>query len=240
MRHAIRFAATDQEKIEAMRLIFALDPEAKFHDEHRDPERAVLDFPGYKSLVWEINHHHSIAFLGSVVQPSWAEVTAAELLAALRLQPAEPDPPPEPESWPGPYVQKEGVGTYATEIYRDGRLHIGCSTLTADSVRNLIVAYNRHHGLAFASGEPPARPAVASSEPAAGVVRVGGHWLKLRRDGLVVDVVLCDEAGTMLAGGFVVGFLSAIEGQLYCRRYSGVDQDHCLTDGKGRIQDLSG
>jgi hypothetical protein len=67
----------------------------------------------------------------------WAEVTAAELLAALR-------PQPEPESWPGPHVEEIPGGT--TVIYRDGRLRVGCSTLTADSVRNLIVAYDKHHG----------------------------------------------------------------------------------------------
>jgi hypothetical protein len=119
----------------------------------------VRDFPSYESLVWRINHH-SIAF-GASAQLSWAEVTAASLLAALR----PPAAPPEPESWPGPDVQEEGGNTYGTEIYRDGRLRVGRSTLTADSVRDLIVAYDRHHGLAFASGESPARPAGGVEPP---------------------------------------------------------------------------
>jgi hypothetical protein len=76
-------------------------------------------------------------------------------------------------------------------------------------------------------------------EPAAGVMQVGRHWLRLRTDEYgAVDVVLCDEAGTELESGYLVSF-SDDDDKLVCWRHEGVDSDHCLTDDEGRIQDVT-
>jgi hypothetical protein len=236
---------TEAQRAEALAAIEALAPEVRWLSGAK-PTELHYEAP-HAIVVGGVNLYRNPCPSPAAVP--WSTLHVASLLAALRPQPAEPVPPPGPESWPGPDVQEEGGSTYGTEIYRDGRLRVGCFLkLTADSVRNLIVAYNRHHGLAFASGEPTARPAAASSEPAAGVAQVGRHWLRLRPDrngdpavarAPSVEVALCDEAGTILDDGFAVGFYADADGKLYCKRYSGVNPDHCLTDDECRIQDVS-
>jgi hypothetical protein len=72
--------------------------------------------------------------------------------------------------------------------------------------------------------------AAASSEPAASVVRLGRHRLRLRRDSSAVHVVLCDVGGTVLFGGYSVFSLWDDYDKLFWWRHGGVDSYHCLTD----------
>lgn len=255
----LSFRATDDEKVEAMRLIFALDPEAEFHrdlDGHRDPERAVRDYAGYKALTWRPNRH-SIAFGWHTADRPWSSIAAAELLAALRPAATEqPEPEPRPESWPGPEMVQAGelagagVGvkrlrrrTYETEIYADGRLSVGCTTLKAASVQALIAAYQQRHPPAV----QPSRTANSgklgqyvdpdSCEPeraGSSIVRVGRHRLRLvpvqfGRD--AADLALCDEDGDLLPGGYVLR-LKAVggSGKLVAELHEYVNEEYCERD----------
>jgi hypothetical protein len=126
---------TAAERDAALAAIEALAPEVRWASGSKPTE--MISYPVPRTLIIdgdEMLHGSPGRTLDCV---RWSALSAAELLAALR-------PQPEPESWPGPHVEEIPGGT--TVIYRDGRLSVGSSTLTADSVRNLIVAYDKHHG----------------------------------------------------------------------------------------------